>query len=199
MITQVHVESRGTYGARRVHAELTMDRGITVGHNAVAMLMQRASLHGLTGARLGIVPACVEAREVGVARRDRPDVLGAVEAPGPVFVVRMEPDGDDAAAEARRQPVVVVPAIGATLVAGPMGAEATEGLEEHRSTVREHSDADGTVLRVESDRHLRDRGLRSRLLHTLDVEDDARAFVPTEGSTNTNLVPVRTGTSRSAT
>jgi putative transposase len=51
MITQVHVESRGTYGARRVHAELTMDRGITVGHNAVAMLMQRASLQGLPGAR----------------------------------------------------------------------------------------------------------------------------------------------------
>ena len=51
MITQVHVESRGTYGARRVHAELTMGRGITVGHNAVTMLMHRASLQGLPGAR----------------------------------------------------------------------------------------------------------------------------------------------------
>jgi len=51
MITQVHMESNGIYGARRVHAELTMGRGITVGHNAVAMLMRRASLQGLPGAR----------------------------------------------------------------------------------------------------------------------------------------------------
>lgn len=52
MITQAHVESNGTYGARRVHAELTMGRGIKVGHNAVAMLMHRANLQGLPGARL---------------------------------------------------------------------------------------------------------------------------------------------------
>jgi transposase InsO family protein/transposase-like protein len=51
LITQIHAESRGTYGALRVHAELTMGRGITVGHNAVAMLMQRAGLQGLPGAR----------------------------------------------------------------------------------------------------------------------------------------------------
>jgi len=51
MITQVHVESNGTYGAPRVRAELVMGRGITVGHNAVAMLMRRAGLQGLPGAR----------------------------------------------------------------------------------------------------------------------------------------------------
>lgn len=51
VITQVHVESRGTYGALRVYAELTLGRGITVGHNAVALLMHRAGLHGLPGAR----------------------------------------------------------------------------------------------------------------------------------------------------
>jgi putative transposase len=51
LIAQVHAESRGTYGALRVHAELTMGRGIIVGHNAVAMLMQRAGLQGLPGAR----------------------------------------------------------------------------------------------------------------------------------------------------
>jgi putative transposase len=28
----VHVVSRGTYGARRVHAELVLGQGITVGH-----------------------------------------------------------------------------------------------------------------------------------------------------------------------
>jgi transposase InsO family protein len=51
MIRQVHTVSRGTYGANRVHAELTMGYGITVGHNAVAMLMQRAGLQGLPGSR----------------------------------------------------------------------------------------------------------------------------------------------------
>ena len=39
IICQVHQQSRGIYGARRVHAELTLGHGITVGHNAVAMLM----------------------------------------------------------------------------------------------------------------------------------------------------------------
>ena len=50
LITQIHVESRGTYGALRVHAELTMGRGVCVGHNSVAMLMHRAGLQGLPGA-----------------------------------------------------------------------------------------------------------------------------------------------------
>jgi HTH-like domain len=35
------------YGARRVHAELRMGRGITVCHNAVQILMRRAVLRGL--------------------------------------------------------------------------------------------------------------------------------------------------------
>ena len=51
VITQVHLESRGTYGALRAHAELAMGRGIAVGHNAVAMLMHRAGLQGLPGSR----------------------------------------------------------------------------------------------------------------------------------------------------
>jgi putative transposase len=51
LITEVHVASRGTYGALRVHAELTLGRGIVVGHNAVAMLMQRAGLQGAYGRR----------------------------------------------------------------------------------------------------------------------------------------------------
>ncbi len=41
--------SFGTYGARRVHAELTLGLGIMVGHNAVEMLMRRAGLVGLPG------------------------------------------------------------------------------------------------------------------------------------------------------
>ena len=32
-ITAVHAASRGTYGARRIHAELTLGLGLSVGHN----------------------------------------------------------------------------------------------------------------------------------------------------------------------
>ena len=41
-IIEVHAASRGIYGARRVHAELTLGRGVTVGHGAIEMLMSRA-------------------------------------------------------------------------------------------------------------------------------------------------------------
>ena len=34
LIHQIHQQSRGTYGALRVHAELKLGYGITVGHNA---------------------------------------------------------------------------------------------------------------------------------------------------------------------
>lgn len=51
MIRQVYTASRGTYGAPRVHAELTMGCGIKVGHNAVEMLMRRGGLQGLPGSR----------------------------------------------------------------------------------------------------------------------------------------------------
>ena len=40
IICRIHQQSRGIYGARRVHAELTLGHGITVGYNAVAMLMR---------------------------------------------------------------------------------------------------------------------------------------------------------------
>jgi transposase InsO family protein len=45
----VHQHARGAYGARRVHAELRLGRGIVVGHGAVAMLMRRGGLAGATG------------------------------------------------------------------------------------------------------------------------------------------------------
>jgi len=48
-IVEVHQRARGAYGARRVHAELRLGRGIVVGHGAVAMLMRRAGLAGATG------------------------------------------------------------------------------------------------------------------------------------------------------
>ena len=50
MIREVHAAAYGSYGARRVHAELVLGRGIRVGHNAVAMLMRRAGIAGRTGA-----------------------------------------------------------------------------------------------------------------------------------------------------
>lgn len=50
-IEAVHTASRGTYGARRVHAELTLGLGIQVGHGQVEMLMSRAGIKGLPGTR----------------------------------------------------------------------------------------------------------------------------------------------------
>jgi putative transposase len=50
-IAAVHAASRGVYGARRVHAELVQGHGISVGHNAVEMLMRRAGIKGLPGSR----------------------------------------------------------------------------------------------------------------------------------------------------
>jgi len=51
LIVMIHADSRGTYGGRRVHAELTIGRGIPVGYEAVATLMRRAGIQGLPGNR----------------------------------------------------------------------------------------------------------------------------------------------------
>lgn len=48
-IRAVHAASFGTYGSRRVHAELRLGLGIAVGHGAVEMLMRRDGLVGLPG------------------------------------------------------------------------------------------------------------------------------------------------------
>ncbi len=48
LIIQAHSESRGIYGVRRVHAELTLGLGISVGRQAVELLIRRASLQGLS-------------------------------------------------------------------------------------------------------------------------------------------------------
>jgi putative transposase len=48
-ITRVHHESRGIYGVRRVHAELVLGHEVAVGREAVARLMRRAGLQGITG------------------------------------------------------------------------------------------------------------------------------------------------------
>ncbi|MFF7601006.1 IS3 family transposase [Streptomyces mirabilis] len=49
LIREVHVASRGTYGYRRVHAELTLGMGIEVCSRTVSVLMTQAGLYGLPG------------------------------------------------------------------------------------------------------------------------------------------------------
>ena len=49
LIQQVHTNFRGVYGYRRMHAELTLGHGISVGAEAVSLLMRRAGLQGLSG------------------------------------------------------------------------------------------------------------------------------------------------------
>ncbi|MFB9315746.1 IS3 family transposase, partial [Nocardioides plantarum] len=51
LITQIHTEAHGIYGSRRIHAELTLGRGVLVGHSQVELLMRRAGLQGVTGRR----------------------------------------------------------------------------------------------------------------------------------------------------
>jgi putative transposase len=49
VIRQVHAESRQTYGARRVHAELVLGREMTVARCTVELIMRRLGLAGLPG------------------------------------------------------------------------------------------------------------------------------------------------------
>ena len=80
-IKRIHDESRGVYGAPRIHAELRMEHGIRVGRKRVARLMKAAGISGVrprkrykTTIRIpGITPATdmVERQ----FRPDRPNVL----------------------------------------------------------------------------------------------------------------------------
>ena len=49
VVAQIHAGSRQTYGAKRVHAELTLGRGIAVCRQTVETLMRRAGLRGVSG------------------------------------------------------------------------------------------------------------------------------------------------------
>ncbi len=49
VIQTAHTASRGTYGIRRVHAELTLGQGIAVGRQAIELLMRRAGIQGISG------------------------------------------------------------------------------------------------------------------------------------------------------
>jgi len=51
LILEVHADSRGTYGAPRVHAELRMGLGLRIGRKRVARLMRCADIHGVSHRR----------------------------------------------------------------------------------------------------------------------------------------------------
>jgi hypothetical protein len=77
-IRHVHTESRGTYGVRRVHAELTLGQSIAVGHQAVEILMRRAGIQGISGRpRFRRVPSVATAgdRVDRQFHRDHPNQL----------------------------------------------------------------------------------------------------------------------------
>ena len=76
LITRIHADSRAAYGARRVHAELTMGHGIKVGHQAVEMLMRRAGLQGLSGRpRYRKVPNSPKVERMGLNRNESPEIV----------------------------------------------------------------------------------------------------------------------------
>jgi len=51
VISAAHTDSRGTYGSRRIHAELVKGQGLVVGYHQVSMLMARAGLSGVPNRR----------------------------------------------------------------------------------------------------------------------------------------------------
>jgi putative transposase len=78
LIRRAHFASRGTYGIRRVHAELTLGQGVAVGHQAVELLMRRASIQGISGRpKFRRVPGVITAadRVERQFHRDNPDEL----------------------------------------------------------------------------------------------------------------------------
>jgi putative transposase len=78
LIRQAHAASRGTYGIRRVHAELTLGHGVAIGHQAVEWLMRRAGIQGICGRPTFRRVSGVATASDRVARqfhRDHPDEL----------------------------------------------------------------------------------------------------------------------------
>ena len=78
LIRKVHLASRGTYGSRRAHAELTIGMDVRVSERLVAVLMSGAGIYGLPGpARIRRVRGLVTADDLVNRKfgRQRPNEL----------------------------------------------------------------------------------------------------------------------------
>jgi putative transposase len=78
LIREVHLASRGTYGSRRVRAELTIGMNVEVSTRLVAILMSSAGIYGLPGpARIKRIRGIVTADDLVNRRfaRHRPNEL----------------------------------------------------------------------------------------------------------------------------
>ena len=69
-IADVHRDSKGTYGALRVTAELKYGRGISVGHNAVGLIMRQLGIKGLPTRRLPRGARVAKITSLDLVRRD---------------------------------------------------------------------------------------------------------------------------------
>src|SRR4051812_33415738 len=118
---------------------------------------------------LGVVTAWEEPFEVGVTRRDGPEVLGPVELAGLVVLVGVETDRDDLVVVASRQLIVVVPAVPAALVSVAVRSDARDRHEALGSGVVELCDAERATGRVETHRPGRAVGERDSLVFDVDV------------------------------
>jgi len=79
-IRDVHQRARGTYGVRRVHAELRLGRQVRIGHGRVERLMRIAGLQGVHHRRwrhggTGRLPAVFEDQVKRLFAADAPDRL----------------------------------------------------------------------------------------------------------------------------
>jgi len=54
LVRAIHADSRGTYGWRRVNAELVYGHGVVVNRKTVRKIMRAEGLHGLPGPRKGL-------------------------------------------------------------------------------------------------------------------------------------------------
>lgn len=77
---EIHRDSRGTYGVRRVHAELRLGRHLTIGHGRVERLMRQAGLQGVHHRRWrrsggNRLPAVFQDHVQRQFVADRPDTL----------------------------------------------------------------------------------------------------------------------------
>ena len=78
VIRRVHLESRSIYGARRIHAELTLGHGTAVARTTVELLMRRAGIQGISGRpQFRRIPHLATAADLvdRQFRREQPDQL----------------------------------------------------------------------------------------------------------------------------